>query len=65
MNIILVSRTEAKLQVVAADIKTRFKVETKVVAADFSCMREATWEAVAAAVGSVSVGVLINSAGPP
>ena len=59
----MVSRTELKLKAVAADLEARFHVKTKVVPADFSRMNTAAWDAIAAVVGSVPVGVLINSAG--
>ena len=38
-------------------------MQTKVVPADFAAMEDATWDAVAAVLGSVPLGVLINSAG--
>ena len=63
LNIVLISRTESKLQAVAADLESRFSVQTKVIAADFAGATEDTWEAISAVVSSVPVGVLINSAG--
>jgi short-subunit dehydrogenase len=48
---------------VAADLESRFSVQTKVIAADFAAATEDTWEAISAVVSSVPVGVLINSAG--
>jgi short-subunit dehydrogenase len=60
---VLISRTESKLQAVAADLESRFSVQTKVVPADFATATEDTWEAISAVVSSVPVGVLINSAG--
>ncbi len=62
-NVILVSRTESKLTAVATDLEARYGVQTKVVPADFAAMEDATWNAVAAVLGSVPLGVLINSAG--
>ena len=64
-NVILVSRTESKLKDVATDIEARYGVQTKVVPADFATMDDATWEALEAVLGSVPLGVLINSAGRP
>ena len=57
------SRTEAKLTAVATDIEARYGVQTKVVPADFAAMDDATWEALDAVLGSVPLGVLVNSAG--
>jgi short-subunit dehydrogenase len=48
---------------VAADLESRFSVQTKVIAADFAAATDDTWEAISAVVSSVPVGVLINSAG--
>ena len=62
-NVILVSRTESKLTAVATDLEARYGVQTKVVPADFAAMEDATWDAIAAVLGSVPLGVLINSAG--
>jgi 17beta-estradiol 17-dehydrogenase / very-long-chain 3-oxoacyl-CoA reductase len=63
LNVILVSRTESKLTAVATDIEARYGVQTKVVPADFAAMDDATWEALDAVLGSVPLGVLVNSAG--
>ena len=63
LNIVLISRTESKLQAVAADLESRFSVQTKVIAVDFAAATEDAWEAISAVVSSVPVGVLINSAG--
>ena len=57
------SRTESKLKAVATDLEARYGVQTKVVPADFAAMEDADWDAVAAVLGSVPLGVLINSAG--
>jgi short-subunit dehydrogenase len=62
-NIVLISRTESKLQAVAADLESCFSVQTKVVPADFAAATEDTWETISAVVSSVPVGVLVNSAG--
>ena len=62
-NVILVSRTESKLKAVATDLEARYGVQTKVVPADFVAMEEVTWDAIAAVLSSVPLGVLINSAG--
>jgi 17beta-estradiol 17-dehydrogenase / very-long-chain 3-oxoacyl-CoA reductase len=63
LNIVLISRTESKLQAIASDLESRFRVQTKVIAADFASTPESVWEAIAAVVSSVPVGLLINSAG--
>ena len=56
----LISRTEAKLQAVSADLEARHGVQTKVIPADFASAGESTWDAISAVVSSVPVGVLIN-----
>jgi 17beta-estradiol 17-dehydrogenase / very-long-chain 3-oxoacyl-CoA reductase len=63
LNIVLISRTVSKLHGVAADLESRFSVQTKVIAADFAAATDDTWKRISAVVSSVPVGVLINSAG--
>jgi len=63
LNIVLISRTESKLQTIAGDLESRFGVQTKVIPADFASPPESVWDAIAAIVCSVPVGLLINSAG--
>lgn len=63
LNIVLISRTESKLQTIAGNLELRFGVQTKVIPADFASPLESVWDTIAAVASSVPVGLLINSAG--
>ena len=63
LNILLISRTQAKLEAAAKEIETSHRVETKVVAADFSSVDRATWTSIQGAIASLDVGILINNVG--
>eukprot|EP01133_Synstelium_polycarpum_P005252 gene5252-6078_t len=62
MNIVLISRTMAKLNEEAQAIETKFKVQTKVIAFDFNTSDDAKYERLYASIG-VPIGVLINNVG--
>jgi len=64
MNIVLISRTLAKLQKCASDIETEYKVETKVVSADFgNVTNEGFIKPIEATLEGLDIGVLINNVG--
>ena len=50
LNILLISRTQAKLDEAAADIQFKYKVQAKTLAIDFSKADAAAWERVKAKV---------------
>lgn len=60
---VLISRTQHKLDEAATDISKKYKVETKVVAADLSVPSEEKWATIRAAISQLDVGILINNAG--
>jgi len=62
-NLVLVSRTRAKLDALAEQIKTDFGVETKIVAFDFSTATDVDFAAFKQVADSVQVGLLVNNAG--
>jgi len=63
-NIVLVSRTQAKLDSVAAEIESNYKVKTKTFSIDFSNPSNGvTYERLAELVNTVDVGVLVNNVG--
>ncbi|KDQ13919.1 hypothetical protein BOTBODRAFT_145838 [Botryobasidium botryosum FD-172 SS1] len=62
-NILLVSRTESKLAVAAAEIEQQYSVSTKIFAMDFSKNDEAAYKAFAEVVREIDVGVLVNNVG--
>lgn len=62
-NIVLVSRTQSKLDLVATEIQTKFKTETKVVAFDATTDAPENYEQLSKAVEGLPVTVLINNVG--
>lgn len=55
INLVLISRTESKLQAVSTELEAANKIQTKIIAADFSRATEETWDSISAvsAWGSV------------
>lgn len=63
INIVLISRTQSKLDTAAAEIQQKSKVKTITVAADFGKADAALWAKIKAAVEPLQVGVLVNNVG--
>ncbi|XP_046742553.1 very-long-chain 3-oxoacyl-CoA reductase-like [Diprion similis] len=62
LDILLVSRSLPKLEQVAADIKQRFGIETRVLEADLT-QGQPVYSKIATCVEELEVGVLVNNAG--
>ncbi|BFZ56027.1 hypothetical protein PYCC9005_003069 [Savitreella phatthalungensis] len=63
-NILLVSRTQSKLDALAEEIEGRFGVKTKTLAIDASLLKEADFKKLDQTVSSLpQVGVLVNNVG--
>ncbi|XP_032140445.1 inactive hydroxysteroid dehydrogenase-like protein 1 [Sapajus apella] len=62
LSIILISRNEEKLQVVAKDIADTYKVETDIIVADFSSGRE-IYLPIREALKDKDIGILVNNVG--
>ncbi|KAI9188404.1 hypothetical protein H9P43_002795 [Blastocladiella emersonii ATCC 22665] len=62
-NVVLMARTESKLQNLAGEIREAHGVETKVIPFDFSTTDSAAYQQVAAQVAGLNVTVLINNVG--
>lgn len=62
-SIVLVSRTQSKLELIATEIESSFKVNTKIVAFDASTDEEENYFALEKAVFDLPVTVLINNVG--
>jgi len=62
-NILLVSRSEDKLAVAAAEIEKQHLVSAKIFAMDFAKNDEAAYKAFADVVHGIDVGVLVNNVG--
>ncbi|XP_058058613.1 very-long-chain 3-oxoacyl-CoA reductase [Anopheles bellator] len=62
LNVILVSRTLSKLEDVAKEIETEYKVRTMVIDADFTGGAE-IYEKIRARIENLDIGVLVNNVG--
>ena len=63
LNVVLISRTQQKLEDIASEIATKYKVETKIVAADLGQPGDEKWEKIASTISKLDIGLLINNAG--
>ncbi|KAK7098914.1 very-long-chain 3-oxoacyl-CoA reductase-like [Littorina saxatilis] len=61
INIVLISRTRSKLEELAKDIESRFKVQTRVIAADFT--RPDIYDAISRELVGLDIGTLVNNVG--
>lgn len=62
-NIVLVSRTQSKLEAVAEEIETKYKRETKVVAFDAATDAPENYAVLEKALEGVPVSILVNNVG--
>ncbi|XP_052271223.1 very-long-chain 3-oxoacyl-CoA reductase-like isoform X2 [Dreissena polymorpha] len=62
INIVLISRTLSKLQDVASEIESSFRVKTKVIAADFS-LGTSIYENIRSQLQGMEIGILVNNVG--
>lgn len=63
LNVVLVSRTLAKLEAIASEIESKYSVQTKVVAFDASVDDPSNYEAILKAIAGLPVTVLVNNVG--
>lgn len=61
MKIILISRSQDKLNQVSSEIREKFKVETKIIVADFAS--EDIYDKIEASLTGLKIGVLVNNVG--
>ncbi|XP_023712321.1 hydroxysteroid dehydrogenase-like protein 1 isoform X2 [Cryptotermes secundus] len=62
VNVVLISRTQKKLDEVAAEIESKFPVKTKTIAADFSKGRP-VFDIIEQELKDIPVGILVNNVG--
>jgi len=63
INVVLISRTQAKLDEQARALESKFSIQTKTVAVDFSQQSASIFEPVKAAIKDLDVGILVNNVG--
>ena len=61
MNVVLVSRTLSKLEDGAAELREKYKIETKVIAVDFS--NAGIYDVLTSELADLEIGVLVNNVG--
>jgi len=62
-NIVLVSRTQSKLETLAAEIQRSYNVQTKTLAMDFAANRDSDFTSLKQLVSALDVSILINNVG--
>jgi len=60
-NIVLLSRTEAKLKEVAQEIEGKYKVQTLVVTIDFAKATSADYDKIKNILSTLDIGILVNN----
>jgi len=63
INIVLISRTQAKLDEQAKYLEATFKIQTKTVAVDFSQQSSTIFEPIKTAIQNLEIGILVNNVG--
>jgi 17beta-estradiol 17-dehydrogenase / very-long-chain 3-oxoacyl-CoA reductase len=63
MNVILVSRTQSKLEMVAKEIEEKFKVKTATIAVDFTSPGIVIYRTIEKEIQGKEIGVLVNNVG--
>lgn len=63
LNILLISRTRSKLEDLAHDIAAAHKVDTRIIAMDFSANQDSDYAKIEDMVSSLDVAILVNNVG--
>lgn len=61
MKVVLISRSQDKLDQVSSEIKEKFKVETRTIAVDFTL--EDIYDKIKTGLAGLEIGVLVNNVG--
>lgn len=62
-NIVLISRTQSKLELIQAEIESKFKVQAKFIAFDASTDDEENYQSIKQSIEGLPVTILINNVG--
>lgn len=63
LNLVLISRTQSRLNDCAAELSSKYSIETKTCAVDLCAGDSKTFDKIASALKGLEVGILINNAG--
>jgi len=63
LNLVLISRSDEKLQKTAEELRTAHKIEVKTIVADFSSTDEAIYTNIANEIKGLDIGILVNNVG--
>lgn len=63
LNLVLISRTPAKLEEQAKELQSKYNIETRVVPLDFSLSSPNLYDGVRNAVRDLDIGILVNNVG--
>ena len=63
LNVLLISRTEAKLAAASEEIASKYNVQTKYTVVNFAHADDATWKRTAAVMATLDIGILFNNVG--
>lgn len=61
LNVVLISRTKSKLEIVADEIEKTYSVKTKIIVFDFT--KQDGYDVIATAIKDLEIGILINNVG--
>jgi 17beta-estradiol 17-dehydrogenase / very-long-chain 3-oxoacyl-CoA reductase len=62
LNIVLVSRTLSKMELIAKEIEANYNVETKIIVVDFT-KEEGIYEKIEESIEGLEIGILVNNVG--
>mmetsp|Transcript_12781 Transcript_12781/g.20884 ORF Transcript_12781/g.20884 Transcript_12781/m.20884 type:complete len:346 (+) Transcript_12781:101-1138(+) len=62
-HVVLISRNQSKLDEVATEIESKYKMKSKVIAADLNTIDTAVYDRIAAEISDLKVTILVNNAG--
>ncbi|KAK6340746.1 hypothetical protein TWF696_009070 [Orbilia brochopaga] len=62
-NVLLISRTQSKLEEIGKDLEAKYNVKTEYLAIDFAANRDEDYKKIAASVSDKDVAILVNNVG--
>ncbi|KAI9741703.1 MAG: hypothetical protein M1834_000088 [Cirrosporium novae-zelandiae] len=62
-NLLLISRTQSRLDEIASTLQSQYNISVKVLAVDFSAPTSADWSSISSAISDLNISILINNVG--